>query len=137
MLTFKTPLPKRPTELIIWYAVALHLAWGAALISGGEKLVIPALQDLRWLGAPSVGALCLGAAAVAGIAALRPPSLFCLCLLLPQQAMLMIAASEAIELIHKSAGSPGAIIEAARQTRNLVLALLHTWAILRPFTGSR
>lgn len=132
----RQPARRDRTAYIIWYAVALHWCWAAALMIGSGPIEIMALRGLAVLGRWPIALLLAGAGLLAGIAARRPPSMPGLLLLMPQQALLAVGASEAVmALLH--VWIPGHVEAVETVLIRLVplipLATLHTAAILAPF----
>src|SRR5438045_8279782 len=84
---------------VIWWALAVHAAWGVALIINPSTLRLVILVGLHWftklgVGGPLLGAILIVAAVVAAIglfAGKRVSNSVGLLLLMPQYALLLAA----------------------------------------------
>lgn len=92
-------LVRKSTPYIIWWAIAVHFAWGIALLLDPAVTPVVILVGLHWIIAfgidgPTLGLLLLIAAAPATIslvAGMRLSNLVSFLLLMPQYALLVAA----------------------------------------------
>ena len=127
---------------IVLYAVALHGVWGVLLLSARRHFITTTLAPLARLGPPeAVGLLLLVVACLALAAVLSPQSglLARLCMLAPQQAVLLASAFGAAAAIARGSFGDGAqrprAFIAADQLPALLLACFHTVALFRAGQG--
>lgn len=127
----------RSFSIMILYAVTLHLAWATILQFDPSAMDATALHALsRWGLSPTSLSILIAACAIAALAALstRKPT-WMLFLLLPQQILLMMSASGAIEAIWVSQFADGVVrprgFIAADQLYSVLAAVGHTTAIIR------
>ena len=131
--------PIEPVSLVIWYAILLHLAWGATVLVDGRATMMTALAELRTL-SPSTAALGISLLLIGGAAllsALYPTRRWALALVLPQQFALMMSAFGAVRAVAQRAfpdgvERPWAFI-LADQLPAILTAVLHTAALWRMY----
>ena len=121
---------------IIWYAVALHVVWGLMLLSQPAAAWVTAVNGVTRIVPTSAAALLfIVVGAVASAALLRVlPARFSLLAVLPQQALLIMSASAAIQAMARSSFADGVVrpraFLIADQLPAVLIAVLHTAAIL-------
>lgn len=120
---------------IILYAVLLHMAWGIALLVDVSAANITALNGIsKILGTSGLGILSLLVAVSAAVSTLLTDRPLGLVLVLPQQMLLVLSASSALEAIISGHFPDGVFRPAAfifcDQLPAILIVILHTGAIL-------
>jgi hypothetical protein len=129
----------RSISIMVLYAIALHFLWSIILLFDQSALNVTAVDALfdvtKWLSLPVAAvSVVTGVAAFLAMAALCSRWSWTVWLLLPQQILLMISASGAIEAVWISQFSDGVIRSrgfiAADQMHIVLAAIGHTAAII-------
>lgn len=114
----------------VWYAMLLHLAWGALLLADGRAIDTTTLHVFAHNTSEVVAGLFIAVAALAGIALRRPRRFRSALLLLPQQAVLILSAVGAVSAMAAGMFGDGVVrphaFIAADQLPAVLAALFHT-----------
>lgn len=126
----------RTFSLMILYAISLHLAWSVILLFDASAMNATAVHALiRWGVSSSSLAAIIAACALMALFALFLKPTWALMLLLPQQILLMMSASGAIDAIWIAQFADGVVRDrgfiAADQLYSVLAAAGHTLAIIR------
>jgi len=121
-------------SIMVLYAVALHLSWSIILLFDYAAINATAVNALaRYIQPPGFLLCVIAAAAIAALIGLATRAPWIILLLLPQQVLLMMSASGAIEAIWLSQFADGVIRSrafiAADQLYSVLAAIGHTAAI--------
>lgn len=131
----------RSFSIMIMFAIALHYAWAAILVSDSSALEITALTSMnRNLGMPWLVVVLLTAATMAVSSLVtRISGVWFVLLLIPQQLILMTSAESAIEAIWLSQFADGVVRSraflAADQCYSILAMIGHTVAIVAHVGG--
>ncbi len=125
----------RSISIMILFAIALHLWWTLMIILDQSALNATGLASLyRYIQPPQILASVIGGAALLAIIAMVTENPWVVVLLLPQQILLMMGASGAIEAIWLSQFADGVLrpraFIAADQINSVLAAIGHTVAII-------
>lgn len=123
------------TRWVLWYGVAVHILWGWLLLVSQAPVHTTPLGLFagapRWLVAPLM--LAAAASAVAGLMQ-HAPGLRSLCLLLPQQGLLLLTAWSASGAVLASAYADGVLRSrafiAADQMPIVLVVVVHSAALI-------
>lgn len=127
---------ERPVSIMVMFAIALHLWWVLMILIDQSALNATGLASLhQYVSSPLFLATILGLSALMAVAALfvrTPP--WILMLLLPQQIILMMSATGAVEAMWLAQFADGVIrpraFIAADQMYSVLAAIGHTTAII-------
>ena len=124
----------RSISIMVLYAIALHLSWSFILLFDHGAINATAVHALaRYIYPVGLLVWVIAGAALAALVALLTRSIWTVVLLLPQQVLLMMSASGAVEAIWLSQFADGVIRSrafiAADQLYSVLAAIGHTMAI--------